>query len=238
MAVTGLTNSDRKWWGPNPQLLDWLANRLPINARVLEIGPGATPFSRATIFVDNVNAANIPSDRFVKCDVGFNPLPFADKSFDFVYCRHVLEDMINPFSICSEMSRVAKAGYVETPSPIAELCRGVDGESPIWRGYHHHRFIVWVAAGELQFVSKFPVVEHLAELNEQQTSALLRSGPWYWNSYYLWEGQISQQRPLEFNMPRDYGSVLTRALNQSKVSTDMFWQQIPYELPKFATGNG
>ena len=236
--MVGLTKQDNKFWRPLSDVVRWLANRLPDDARVLEIGPGQLPFWRAGMFVDNVNAADIPADRFIKCDVNFEPLPFADKSFDFVYCRHVLEDMVNPFMICSEMSRVAKAGYIETPSPFAELCRGIDGDAPPWRGYHHHRWIVWVGAGELRFVTKFPVVEYMDTANDTQIVSLLRSGPWYWNSYYLWEGQISQQRPLEFNMPGDYGSVLTGALHQSKAATDMFWQKIPHELPRFATGNG
>jgi ubiquinone/menaquinone biosynthesis C-methylase UbiE len=48
-------------------------------------------------------------------------LPYEDKEFDFVYCRHVLEDLIYPFRVIKEMQRVAKAGYIETPSPMAEL---------------------------------------------------------------------------------------------------------------------
>jgi hypothetical protein len=63
-----------------------------------------------------------------------------------------MEDMGNPFLLIKEMERVAKAGYIETPSPIAEMGRGVDGSSPPFRGYHHHRFVVWVHEGELRFV--------------------------------------------------------------------------------------
>jgi hypothetical protein len=65
-------------------------------------------------------------ENFHKIDPISEKLPFADKEFDFVYSRHVLEDSWNPFALCEEMSRVGKSGYIETPSPIVELGRGVD----------------------------------------------------------------------------------------------------------------
>ena len=47
-----LTDADVKYWGPNPAMLTKVANRVAEGARVLEIGPGQVPFSRATHFVD------------------------------------------------------------------------------------------------------------------------------------------------------------------------------------------
>src|ERR1700733_6220826 len=95
-----------------------------------------------------------------------DPLPFGDKAFDFAYCRHVLEDLYNPFLLCTEMARVAMAGYIQTPSPLAEVCRGVDGNSPSWRGYQHHRFLIWDRNGILCFLSKYPIIEYVQFANE------------------------------------------------------------------------
>jgi len=220
-----LTNSDKKHWAPNPQLLDWLTQEIPPDAKVLDVGPGHAPFARADVSVDFVDVAGVKT--IVKCDLGREPLPFEDKSFDFIYCRHTLEDMWNPFGLIAEMSRVGRAGYIETPSPLAEIGRGVDGGSPPYRGYHHHRFIVWVHRNELRFVSKYPLIEYL---NLDDTTAALRLFPRYWNTYYLWTDRINavhRQSPLDFDIPRDYGMLLNDAVKQSKEATDAFWCKIP-----------
>lgn len=208
--------------------MDWLEHRLPDDAKVLEIGPGHSPFRRADTFVDFVDVPTIPKDKLVKCDMAKEKLPFEDKSFDFVLCRHMLEDMFNPFHVCEEMSRVAKAGYIETPSPIAELTRGVDGGAPQYRGYHHHRFIVWEWSGQLNFVSKYPVVEYLNADDEGNTRSL-RAGPNYWNTYYLWKDRVNvrhRQSPLDYDIPREYQPLLNTAAVQSKAATDMFFDKM------------
>lgn len=227
MVMTGLTNADKKHWAPNDALIDWLTTRIPQDAKVLEVGPGHAPFKRADAHVDFVDVPGIDPARMFKCDIASQPLPFADKSFDFVFCRHTLEDMYNPFPICAEMSRVGKAGYIETPSPIAELCRGIDGNSPPYRGYHHHRFIAWEHAGELRFVSKYPLIEYL-KFNDDALAALLRAGPKYWNTHYLWTDRINivhRQSPLDFDIWRDYPMMLADAAKQSHESSDEFFAQ-------------
>jgi hypothetical protein len=69
-------------------------------------------------------------DKYAKGMVTFPTGPAPAHLGFLCHLPHMLEDMYNPFPICAEMSRVAKAGYVETPSPVAELCRGVDGDKP------------------------------------------------------------------------------------------------------------
>lgn len=223
--MTGLLASDPHHWAPVGQVVDYVASLIPEGARVLEIGPGHAPFRRATHFVDYVQRGNLP---ITICDVANDPLPFPDKSFDFIYCRHVLEDMFNPFPLVREMSRIGKAGYIETPSPIAELCCGVDGGAPPYRGYHHHRFIVWVQDGQqLRFVSKYPMVEYLPQQEEWLVAQLSVMSKW--NTYYLWDGSICWkhlQNDLDFNMIHDYGPVLQRALYHSMESTNEFWRPI------------
>lgn len=219
----GLTEADHKHWAPIPQVINWLANRLPAAGNVLEIGPGYVPFPKASVFVDIRDLPNLPGPCH---DVDLNgaALPFETKSFDFVYCRHVVEDMFNPFLLCREMSRVAKAGYIETPSPIAECCRGVDGGSPPYHGYHHHRFMVWDNGGELTFVSKFPLIEHLGF---RGNDAVLRAGPLYWNTYHLWSDEIRVkhlQCPANFDIMTQYADVLSTACHQAKASCDRFAQ--------------
>jgi hypothetical protein len=220
-----LTNADVKYWAPNPAMLDKLEGEIFKGARVLEIGPGRVPFSRATHFVDWRAGDNI-----VSCDLSRDRLPFADKEFDFVYCRHVLEDLYNPFLACDEMSRVAKAGYIETPSPLAEICRGIDGTSPPWRGYHHHRYFVWVEDDDLFFAPKYPIVEHLSFGDEMLISNALRDNEFLWNSYLSWEGRINWrllQHDVDYTIGNGYRDVILKAV---KIGMANALESAPVEL--------
>ena len=42
-------------------------------------------------------------------------MPFADKTFDYAICSHVLEHVERPDTVIAELTRVAKAGYIEVP---------------------------------------------------------------------------------------------------------------------------
>ena len=147
---------DYKFWHQTAPVIAALCAKVGPDANVLEIGPGTEPFPLAKTFVDIRDFGN--GLKTINCNGNDTPLPFADKSFDFVYARHVLEDMWNPWLLCREMQRVAKAGYIETPSPLAEFARGVDGASPAWRGYCHHHYFIWPHQSTLYFVSKYPMV--------------------------------------------------------------------------------
>src|SRR5687768_9326100 len=87
------------------------------------------------------------------CD--HEPWPFEDDRFDFAVCATTLEDVRDPIWVCREMARVARAGYVEVPTPIAELILDVQGRGA-WLGHDHHRWICTVdrAAAEVVFVHK------------------------------------------------------------------------------------
>lgn len=229
-----LTEQDPKFWGPEPQTRDWLLSQIPDGARVLDMGPGRSPFLRADVFVD-YNAEFLPPDKpHHLCDLSIGVLPFESKSFDFIYCRHVLEDMACPFALCDEMSRVGKRGYIETPSPLAEFCRGVDGGSPHWRGYHHHRYLVWDKDGELRFVSKFPIIEYAWSENEEYFVDALRGSSLYWNTRYLWEGSIRwrhMQCPMDFDITTTYPQVIAEAIRESAQANVRFLTALKEDIP-------
>lgn len=212
--VIKLTDADPKYWGPDQDVIDSLCAMLPPDANVLEIGPGTVPFPKAKKFVD---IRELKGLDIIKCDVNESPLPFADKEFDFVYARHVLEDMFQPFNLCREMSRVAKAGFVETPSPVCEFVRGVDGGSPNWRGYHHHRFIIWPHGSILYFVSKFPLIEQIASGTEDRLIEILRRGSMAWNTRFYWTDTLKYkhvQCPQDFMLPGEYPDIIGRACEE------------------------
>ena len=96
--------------------------------KVLEVGPGGTPYARADIFLEKNfdeeehkrQRGNTPSLVTDKQTIYYDGgcFPFGDNAFDYVVCSHVLEhvpaDHIELF--CSELQRIAKKGYIEFPA--------------------------------------------------------------------------------------------------------------------------
>jgi ubiquinone/menaquinone biosynthesis C-methylase UbiE len=90
--------------------------------RVLEVGSGlgllAAEVAGAAEDIEVVGlersseqiaaAAAAPRVRYIQGDA--HELPFADESFDLVYCRYMLEHVADPVRVLGEMRRVARPG--------------------------------------------------------------------------------------------------------------------------------
>jgi SAM-dependent methyltransferase len=95
--------------------------------RVLEVGGGHNPHPRSNVVVDKFSDSNYHRSGNIKIfknqvfqEADGENLPFKDNEFDYVICNHVLEHVDNPARFLQEQSRVAKRGYLETPSFIGE----------------------------------------------------------------------------------------------------------------------
>ncbi len=109
------------------------------SALVLDVGSGDKPHWRADVLLDHylgdehggqrsgASAARVDRPLF---DADAADMPFADKVFDFAICSHVLEHVEQPDRVISELTRVAKAGYIEVPS--AASAKIVDFPSHLW----------------------------------------------------------------------------------------------------------
>ena len=95
--------------------------------RVLEVGGGHNPHPRSNVVVDKYVDSNYhrsgdlavyKNQQFICADG--EDLPFGDKSFDYAICCQVIEHVDNPVRFMAEQTRVARAGYLETPSLIGE----------------------------------------------------------------------------------------------------------------------
>ena len=138
---------------------------LPEDASVLDVGGWASPLARADWVIDLMpyetrglyGEPDPEPERFSEdtwlvrdiCDRA--PWPFGDEEFDFVVCSHTLEDVRDPIWVCEEMSRVARAGYIEVPARCEEQTRGVHGP---WVGWSHHHWLIDVENQSLEFVFK------------------------------------------------------------------------------------
>jgi SAM-dependent methyltransferase len=150
-----------------PSATERILATLPDDALVLDVGGWAAPFNRADWMLDvmpyetrGAMGSYGPSpERFSAatwvqrdiCDP--EPWPFADDQFEFALCVTTLEDVRDPIRVCRELSRVAKAGYVEVPTVEAELIFNVEGTGT-FLGHDHHRWFCQVEGGEIVFVHK------------------------------------------------------------------------------------
>jgi hypothetical protein len=141
------------------------------DAEVLDVGGWAKPLARADWVIDMMpyetrglygerdpEPERFSEETWVRLDIcAREPWPFEDGRFDFAVCSHTLEDVRDPIWVCSELARVAKAGYVEVPSRLEEQSMDVHG--PGWAGWSHHHWLIDVDEGGLLFVFK-PHVLH------------------------------------------------------------------------------
>ncbi len=143
----------------------------PESDRVLDVGGWAAPVNRADWVIDlkpyRTRGAMIPggfgpgperfnADRWVVQDIcSHERWPFEDDFFAFAVCTFTLEDVRDPIRVCEEMSRVARAGYVEVPSWLDELTwRNPEVSGGPWLGHSHHPWLCSLEQGELVFLHK------------------------------------------------------------------------------------
>lgn len=95
--------------------------------RVLEIGGGHNPHPRSNLVVDKYPDSDehrsgglklYKNQRFLEADG--EQLPFHDGEFDYVICSQVLEHVEDPARFLAEQFRVARRGYIDTPSLLGE----------------------------------------------------------------------------------------------------------------------
>lgn len=178
--------------------------------RVLDIGGWAQPFTRANVVVDVLpydtrgifgNQGQGPEhfgrDSWILHDVSSClPLPFRDKEFDFVICSHTLEDIRDPIHLCSEINRVGKRGYIETPSRAMESIMGYEGKN--YAGCYHHRWLVQIKDNEVVFRFKTHLIHekwkyhlprsYIRNLTDEERVAFL-----------LWEGSFSYKEAIQLS---------------------------------------
>ena len=144
--------------------------------RILDVGGGHVPYSKATDIVDwypegehnqvqrRGAGMNVPRGvAFHKADA--RNLPFDDNEFDFVVCAETLNHLDRPDAACSELCRVARAGYVEVPDIAHELFEPHDEH--LWR--------CWMEEKTLVFSPKSP--EDLLWKAEKLIGGVVEYGP-------------------------------------------------------------
>lgn len=115
--------------------------RVPVGPEglVLDVGSGDKPSWRADVLLDRY-----PDDAYAGqrsgtgrtrvsrplFDAEAADMPFADGVFDYAICSHVLEHVTDPAGVVGELTRVARAGYIEVPE--ASAAKIIDFPSHLW----------------------------------------------------------------------------------------------------------
>jgi len=170
----------------------WSLRRLhcPVkkNDLVLEIGSGSKPYFRANVLCDAYlteasqrHFTSLIHDRPTVLAFAEN-LPFKDNAFDFIIASHVLEHSSDPERFLTEIQRVGRAGYIETPNALFErIC-----------GYSDHRLEIDENNGELVILKKKGPVqdEEIKNLFTQKTSLIfsdwVSKNPFHFHVRYHW----------------------------------------------------
>jgi hypothetical protein len=193
-----------------------LLEAIPVEAKVVDVGGGAAPFPRADYVIDAMpyeklgagSDGNIhqklgieprySGDRWIQTDLcDRRPWPIADKAFDFSICSHLLEDIRDPIWVCSELRRISKAGYIESPSRVVEQAKGV--ENPRHAGYYHHRWLIKRNQKGLEFRHKPHVLHSVKEAIVTHLSPGQRINPQHAIVTLDWSDDFEAAEILEFD---------------------------------------
>jgi len=126
---------------------------LAAGARVLDVGCGDRPFLHATHLADLRRLKPRGRRPFVRCRL--EALPFADKSFAFAFCSHVLEHVDDPIRCCAELQRVAQRGYIECPRSWMEYLFSTDDHR--WMVDYERRMLIFRRKLPMERVDLFGV---------------------------------------------------------------------------------
>jgi uncharacterized protein YbaR (Trm112 family) len=108
----------------------WVARpHPPRHGLVVDLGAGQSAFPRADAVVDKYVADDFERGyplALIKPLIvaDGHSLPFKSKSLAYLIASHVLEHATDPERFATEISRVARAGFVQLPSSLAERAFG------------------------------------------------------------------------------------------------------------------
>lgn len=179
----------------------YLIRSIKPGVRVLEIGPGNTPFYRSDIYLERAfseedlfeQSGRTNKREFKKEVVEYagGRFPFKDCEFDYVIASHVLEHI--PFDevaeFIGELERVADRGYIEVPLYSYELARDVDVHELMINicGSNDHELLIC----DKKSFSETQEYKLIRKLFKTTGGDLLRVAPWFFVQGFEWEGRIN-----------------------------------------------
>jgi len=176
--------------------------------KILDVGPGPYPLQNATHYMDAISDRldGLVGEKKI-WDVQ-QPFPYPAKYFDYIFCSHVLEHILDPEAALQNISMAGKRGTIVLPSAFKEFMF-------LWEEEDHKWWIFPpINPGDpIRFMEKTKTFADA--LNNRDVSKamcrLFRSGPnsleadqrllrrWYWENedkldvVVHWEGNVCLQ---------------------------------------------
>lgn len=169
----------KAYWTPDPARVASVVATIDDEDTVIEFGEPT--LARAN---DSIG----PQAKW-HCDLNTARAPIGRQTRSFAYCRHTLSQLWNPVQCLQEMSWVARRGYIEVPSALAELTRYVDENQP-WRGRRFSQWVFWVEDSSINLLPKLAIVEHSAIEDEVTRQRHLLNEQRNWNAGMYWDRHI------------------------------------------------
>jgi len=215
-----------KYWDRNEEINNYLLKQTKDLESVVNIGSVNCSFENANITIDNLHECTH------KINIEESELPHSN--YDFIYCRHLLEDLKKPELLLSEIKKKAKAGYIETPSVYAECCKAIDFDNNINQiGYAHHNFMLWTDNKTLFILPK--VKEFIKDIDQKLLRSHLQD-PFVWNNYYLFNEL--NYIILSYSSKEEYLQLLQRAFEVTLINTRFIQNYTIKNIPKTDNDHG
>lgn len=209
--------------------------RLPIprGARVLDIGSGGRPHARATVLADRFledsghrEGRGLTRDRRPLVLAAGESLPFRDGAFDYCICCHVLEHADDPARFLTEMQRVAKAGFIETPSALHEWMFGIPPYDTVHKWLIDRDGSTLVLAPKASDTSRHPF-QHLLDnlrLSDPYFIRWMETAPQLLTVQHFWSGTIDYRiSETTSALPLDSPEAVESYLARLARAEDFYW---------------
>lgn len=159
----------------------------------------STPYpEKEIVSVKGWSPIQFSKETWITVDLSCDPLPFDDKSVDFVFCSHTLSRLRDPIFLCREMIRVGKRGFIDFPSKWIECQRYVDAGnlSEYYSGYVNSRWLIEAQSNRLIFTPK-TTLAGVTTCEEKKKVDKYRKSPRIWSTPFFWSEDFKfDEKPI------------------------------------------
>lgn len=173
--------------------------------RVLEIGPGATPYPRSDFFLEKrfseyealAQRGRLPAVRLNRPIVHYDGgrFPFRDQEFDYVICSHVLEHVDEVELFLTELTRVASRGYLEFPNVYYEYLYSFAEHRNLLQ--YKNGAILWMPKSDTRLIDFDLIQSFLRSTLEAGYDEVIRSLKECFFEGFEWTSSIRSSRVLD-----------------------------------------
>ncbi len=195
--------------------------------KVLEIGPGATPYFRSDVFLekkyqttDELIAQSgrvgvLQTNKKVIYYEG-GVFPFDENEFDYIICSNVLEHVDNIDLFLNEVQRVGRKGYIEFPTVYYDYIYNIPEHQNLL--FYNEGNILWMPKSDSGIDNFISIQEFFFKTLELGYFDYIESCKDYFFQGFEWHGKIRSIRTQSLNELTYSKSQIQLKLNTSSTN--------------------